>query len=72
MCFNAERRIEGIGRVQLSEMASRFPLLSPPFPHRRSNFSIERISQPVVEWKMFVVLILRLNRAMMAVNQKSL
>jgi hypothetical protein len=32
MCFNAERRIEGIGRGQLSAMASRFLLLCPPFP----------------------------------------
>jgi hypothetical protein len=34
----AEKRIEGIGRVQLSEMASRFLLLSPSFPDCRPDF----------------------------------
>jgi hypothetical protein len=32
MCFNGEKRIERIGRGQLSVMASRFLLLSPSSP----------------------------------------
>ncbi len=38
MCFNAEKRIEGIGRGQLIVMASRFLLLSPSFPDCRPGF----------------------------------
>jgi hypothetical protein len=66
----AEKRIEDIGRGQQSEMASRFLLLSLPFPDHRPKFPIETVSRPVVEWKMFVVPILRLNWAMTVVNQK--
>jgi len=65
----AEKRIEGIGWGQLGEMPSRFPPFSPSFPDRRPSLPAHFAARVVVEWKMFVGLILRLDVAMTAINQ---
>jgi hypothetical protein len=65
----AVKRIEGIDWGQLIEMASRFLPFSPSFPDCRPTCRARFAARVVVEWKMFVALILRLNEAMTAINQ---
>ncbi len=64
MCFHADKGIKGIGRVRWQAAFLASTQSSVPSPQ-------SCVTARVVERKMFVVLILRLNRAMTAENKNS-